>query len=150
MHRIVIRALIAAQLAAAPALAADLVGDKTTVDQQAGAFVGARLRLSLGGTPGRDRMRAGFVMAPTQRTLSSNGRAIIRFGDGLELGLTRDRPASLSLAGRRLSDAPGGELPERRAGVSTLAWIAIGVGTAVVLVFAAAGICQETNCLNSD
>jgi hypothetical protein len=72
----------------------------------------------------------------------SDGAGRTRFGEGLELGIAQDRPLELSLAGTRVDRigiAPGGTTPGGpRAGVSTLGWVAIGLG-ATVLVVAGAG-----------
>ena len=64
----------------------------------------------------------------------------MRFGEGLEFGVRRDRPLTLSLAGQPLS-GPDAERP--RAGVSTLGWIAIG--TAVVVVAGAVWFVDAMN-----
>lgn len=121
-------AAIAAQLALSPAVAADVADHPAPIAQDAGAFVGARVRVALGGGEDRGRLRAGIVAAPTLRTQAADGRVATRFGEGLELGLRVDRAPALSIAGRPLTGLDG-ERP--RAGVSTLGWVAIG--TAVVL-----------------
>ena len=140
MKRLMIASLLTAQLltAAQPALAADLVERDTP---HMGAFAGARIRLPLG-DHARQRVRAGLTIAPTMRVRDSDGVGRTRFGEGLELGFTRNRPLELSFAGTRVDRigiAPGGRTPNGpRAGVSTLGWIAIGVG-ATIVVAAGAG-----------
>ena len=151
MKKAMIAALLGGQLlsAAHPALAADPVGRDTPL---MGAFAGVRLRMPLGDR-GQQRLRAGLTIAPTMQVRSSDGAARTRFGEGLELGLAPNRPLELSLAGTRLDrfgvqpdgNAPGG----RRAGVSTLGWVAIGVG-ATILVAAGAGYLWLEDALDCD
>jgi hypothetical protein len=90
------------------------------------------------------------VMAPTLRSASSDGRVQTRFGEGLELGFGRSRQGvALSLAGRPLTGSDR-NLPQNRVGVSTLGWVAIGVGAVALILVAATVTCQETNCLGSE
>jgi hypothetical protein len=121
-----IAAFVAAQALSAvqPAAAADLVERDAP---QMGAFAGARLRVPLGGARAERRARAGLTLAPTMRVRDADGGSRLRFGEGLELGLAPNRPLELSFAGQRMD-----RIGDRRAGVSTLGWIAIGVGTIVV------------------
>lgn len=139
MRKMLIAAL-SAQLCLSPAFAADLLAERETAAHQTGAFVGARVRMALGGGEERGQLRAGLVMAPTLRSLSSDGRVTTRFGEGLELGARQDRPLTLSLAGQPLA---GPESQRPRAGVSTLGWIAIG--TAIVV---AAGVIWFVDAMN--
>jgi hypothetical protein len=76
-------------------------------------------------------------------------------GEGLQLSLTPGGPLELDLAGTRLDRfrlAPGGATSGGpRAGISTLGWIAIGVGaTAVVLVTATAICLESSGCIPDD
>ena len=136
MKRFAIACLLAAQVAAAaePALAADLIERGAP---QIGAFAGARLRVPLGHRT-HQRVRAGLTIAPTMHARGSDGAVRTQFGEGLELGVAQDRPIELSFAGSRLDRfgvAPNGTAPGGpRAGVSTLGWIAIGVGATIVVV----------------
>ena len=61
----------------------------------------------------------------------------------------------MRLAGTRLDRlgiAPNGQAPGgQRAGISTLGWIAIGVGAALVIVVAATAICaSDSDCIPSE
>ena len=119
-------------------MAAELIAREAP---QIGAFAGARLRIPLGNSA-RQRLRAGLTIAPTMNARGMDGASRTRFGDGFELGIARGQRLELSLAGTRIDRigiAPGGTRPGGpRAGVSTLGWVAIGVG-ATVLVVAGAG-----------
>jgi hypothetical protein len=136
MTRFAIATLLAGQAmtTAQPAFAADLIERQTPL---MGAFAGARLRMPFGGRA-HQRLRAGLTIAPTMHVRGSDGTSRTRFGEGLELGIAQNRPLELSIAGTRLDRlgvAPGGTGPGgRRAGVSTLGWIAIGVGATIVVV----------------
>lgn len=151
MKRFAIFSLLAAQVMAAaqPAMGATLVEREVP---QMGVFAGARLRMPLGDRA-HQRLRAGLTIAPTMHVRDSEGAVRTRFGEGLELGVAQDRPISLSFAGTRLDrlgvrpdgTAPGG----RRAGVSTLGWIAIGVG-ATIVVAAGAGYLWLEDALDCD
>lgn len=133
MKILTIAALVAAQLVATaqPALAAEL-SDSCT--QEMGAFGGVRLRLPLDGRVGEQRIRAGLAVAPTLHSRDLRGNSRMHIGEGLELGLNGDDRVRLSLAGTpvsRIAQGPAG--PEgRRAGVSPIGWVAIGVGVAAV------------------
>ena len=134
MKGLTIAALIAGQALAGaqPAQAAELTENRT---QQMGAFAGLRLRMPLDSEARQRRLRAGLTLAPTMHSRSASGESRMRMGEGLELGLAGDEPVRLSLGGTpvsRLVQGPAG--PDgRRAGVSTVGWIAIGVGTVVLL-----------------
>lgn len=150
IRSLAIASLISTQFVAGPASAAELLRDGAPTTTETGSFAGARVRLAIGPQERRAPLRAGFVMAPTLRSAAGDGRVDTRFGEGLELGFGRSRRGvALSLAGRPLTGsdrAPQGS----RVGVSTIGWIAIGVGALAVLVVAAGVTCQETNCLNSE
>jgi hypothetical protein len=152
MRNYMIVALAAAQIAAAaqPAMAADL-GDRGTVAQRQGAFAGARLRIPLNGSRA-GKAQAGLTLAPILQGLQADGSVRTRFGEGLELRLSGTTRPQLAFGGRSLAQlAQGRGGPDgRKLGVSTIGWIAIGVGVAAIVVVAAGVTCQETNCLNSD
>lgn len=156
MKSLVMASLIAAQigLVAQPAGAADLVGVRGSDSQREGAFLGARMRLKLGGGAEK-RLRAGLALAPLQQTRGLDGSVRTRFGDGFELGLADKGKPTFSLAGRpvdrlmlgRSGEAPGGQ----RQGVSDIAWVAIGVGAVVVIVLALAVACtSDDDCIPSE
>lgn len=136
MKKLTIAALVIAQTLAAaqPAVAAQHFGQQ---QRQMGAFAGVRLRVSLDGPQAERGVRAGLALAPAVRSQRSDGATRTQLGEGLELGVAPNRPVTLSLAGTRvdrLGMAPNGSAPEgRRAGVSTLGWVAIGVGAAIVV-----------------
>jgi hypothetical protein len=136
MKKLTIGALVAAQLlgVAQPADAADLFERDMP---QIGAFAGARLRIPLGGAREEQGLRAGLTLAPTMRIRNADGVSRLRFGEGFELGVTQHHPLELSFAGQRvdrLGIAPGGNAPDgARAGISTLGWVAIGIGSFVVV-----------------
>ena len=145
MKKMVMAALVAGQLVTAmPAHAAELAATEQPGSQQIGTFVGARVRVPLAGA-GRERTRVALTAAPTLHALQTSGQRSVRFGQGLELGGAGDR-LQLSYAGRPVSrivagaTAPDGE----RRGISTLGWVAIGVGATVVLAYVALGVCYES------
>ena len=135
MRLAVIAGLVAGQLLAAaqPALAADFAEGRNV---ETGAFAGFRLRVPLGADPERRGVQAGFAVAPMLRSTTMDGRSRMGIGEGLELGFRHSEPLTLRLAGTRidrLGMAPGNRAPDGpRAGVSTLGWIGIGVGTIVL------------------
>lgn len=119
---------IAAGLLTTPAQAADWS------DVKPGTFIGARL--TIGGKAG-GRPRAALTIAPTQSRITHEGFADMRIGEGIALNLTPGARPALTLAGVRADTALGlrrdGDIDsERKLGVSTGGWIAIGVGAAVV------------------
>ncbi len=135
MKKYVIVSLVATSLlmVAQPAAAANLEG-ATSV--QSGTFAGARVRISLGGKMQDRKVRAGLALAPTLRSQARSGEFRTRIGDGLELGFNGQRPLALSLAGRPVSRLlPGGDRSEdeRRLGISTGGYVAIGVGVAALV-----------------
>jgi hypothetical protein len=142
MKKMTIAALLAAQLmtSAQPALAADLTD---TQAQRMGAFAGFRVRVPLDGAADTRAARAGITLAPTLQSQSRSGEVRTRFGEGLELGTTGDHPVRLTFVGTpvsRLAQGPAG--PDgQRAGVSTIAWVAIGVGVVAISLFALYGLC---------
>jgi len=135
MKTYVLAGLVAAQtfVAIQPAAAASL--EETTTVQR-GTFAGARIRISLGGRQQDQKFRAGLTVAPTLRSQTISGETRTRIGEGLELGFTGKRPLALSLAGRPVSGLlPGGgkSEDERRLGISTGGYVAIGVGAALLV-----------------
>jgi hypothetical protein len=136
-------ALVAAQLVAAaqPAAAADLAGAQAESPQR-GGFAGARLLVPFGGSG--ERVRAGLALVPMSRVRETGA---VRMTPGLEL--------SVSTAGRLEFAAAGRELhfnEQRKAGVSTLGWVAIGVGALLVVtaVAAASAYAEIIGCDDSD
>jgi len=134
MKKLTMIALVASQLAtAAPAGAAELIDSAGQDTTRMGSFAGARIRISLDREP-RERVRAGLTIAPTALAVRADGAARRRIGEGVEFGLSDRRGPSLSLSGRPVSElAEGPRGPDgRRQNVSTVGWVAIGVGVVVV------------------
>ncbi len=133
MKTLTMATLVAAQLltTAQPAVAAELSDSRT---QEMGAFGGVRLRVPLDGRAGERRIRAGLALAPTLHSRDLRGNSRVRMGEGLELGLDGDDRVRLSLAGTPVSRlAQGQPGPEgRRAGISPVGWVAIGVGVVAI------------------
>lgn len=144
MKKLVIAALLAGQLttAARPALAADLTEAR---GQQAGAFAGLRLRVPFGGNAEDRRLRAGFALAPTLHRETAGGETQLHIGEGLEFGVVGREPVQFSIAGTPVSRlAQGGTGPNgERLGVSTLGWVAIGVGAFLVVAAGATYLVAE-------
>ena len=135
MKRSTLAGVLIAQMivASQPAAAAGL---EDTATVRSGTFAGARMRISLGGGPEDGKLRAGLTLAPTLRSQTLSGETRLRFGEGVELGFAGERPLTLSLSGRPVSRVlPGGNRSEdeRRLGVSTAGYVAIGVGVAALV-----------------
>lgn len=123
--------LSASALSPASAASGADIEDGRTADPAAfGAFAGARLRLPLGGG---DSPKAGLAL--TNVRFDNSG--VRRFSKGVELGFSGAGKLQLSIAGQRLDRLgmqPAGRTPEgQRLGVSTVGWVAIGVGVAAVV-----------------
>src|SRR5688572_19866563 len=153
MKSLTIAALVAAQLslAAQPAFAAELVDERGATAQRQGAFAGARLRLRLDGTSAR-KVRAGLTVAPISQGRGADGSQRTRFGEGGELRLAGAARPQLALGGRSLAQLREGAAgPDgRKAGISTIGWVAIGVGVAAVVVFALFESCKNGDICGSD
>lgn len=142
MKLILAAALSAVQaVSAAPAFAAD--GGAP----QMGAFAGARLRIPLGGS---EKPQAGLAFTSTLR---SGRTGELRFAKGAEFGFSGDEPAlRLTLAGMPVSrltegrTAPAGH----KLGLSTLGWVAIGVGVLAVAVFTVGQLCADGEICGSE
>ena len=151
MKKLLAVALIASQVlgTTAPAFAQGYAPARET---EAGTFGGVRVRIPFGGGA-REEIRAGLAFAPTARTDYQDGRVRTRIGEGLEFGVVGRQPLQFSLAGtpvNRLAQGRAG--PEgRRLGVSTIGWIAIGIGASLVILVAATAICaSDHDCLPSE
>ena len=132
MKKLLVATVLSAAVifAASPVVAADIEAGRTAGPAVFGAFAGARLRVPLGGS---ERPKAGLAF--THLRLDASGAT--RFSKGVELGFVGDKQLQLSIAGQRLDRLgvqPGGRGPEgQKLGVSTVGWVAIGVGVAVVV-----------------
>jgi hypothetical protein len=149
MKLVVAAAVCAAQLlSAAPAGAADLTAGDAAASRQMGAFAGARLRMPLGG--GKGKPQAGLALTSRLRSGATNE---LRFAKGVELGFSGNQaPMRLTLAGRPVSQlAQGRTGPEgRKLGVSTLGYIAIGVGVLAVAFFTVVQLCADGEICGSE
>ena len=151
MKTLTIAALVAAQIAAiaTPAQAAEIVSAEMPRSLETGAFVGARLRLPLDGA--RRAPRATITAAPALRSSRPNGESRLHIDRGIEFGLDGDE-VRFDLAGRPIGslvergEAPGGP----RQNLSTLGWVAIGVGVVVVAAFALLESCRAGDICGSD
>jgi hypothetical protein len=151
MKKLLIAALAAGQVlgAAAPALGQAYSPVRET---ETGTFGGFRVRIPFGGGA-REPVRAGITFAPTTRTDHQDGRVRTRIGEGLEFGMIGREPMQFSLAGTPVNRlVPGGAGPDgQRHGISTLGWIAIGVGATAIIVVSAAAIClSDSDCIPDD
>jgi hypothetical protein len=112
-----------------------------------GTFAGARFRIPLGQSD--EKAHVGLALTATQRT---PGQAELRFARGLELGYAGDDRLLLSLHGQPVSRLVQGKAgPQgRKMGVSTLGWVAIGVGAVVLVVGGAYVLCGTGAICNFD
>jgi hypothetical protein len=150
MRKLLIAGIVAGQVMAAaqPVTAAELDQDRMATPNQISAFAGARLRVPLGG--GREKLRAGLALTSTLRS-GSTGE--LRFARGAELGFSGgDSAVRLTLGGTPMSRfAPGRAGPEgRKLGVSTIGWVAIGVGALAVTYFALFSLCRDGEICGDD
>ncbi|HEX8534676.1 MAG TPA: hypothetical protein VF662_10950 [Allosphingosinicella sp.] len=115
---------------AAPAFGADIEDGRTAGPAHFGAFAGARLRMPLGGS---EKPKAGLAFT----NVRLDGSGARRFSKGIEVGFAGSEKLQVSIAGRqldRLGMQPLGRGPEgRKAGVSTIGWVAIGAGVAIIV-----------------
>lgn len=149
MRKLLIAGLVAGQVMAAaqPVMAAELHQDRMVAPNQVSAFAGARLRVPLGGG---EKARAGLALTSTLRS-GSTGE--LRFARGAELGFSGgDSAVRLTLGGTPVSRlaqgraGPGG----RKLGVSTIGWVAIGVGALAVTYFALFSLCRDGEICGDD
>lgn len=101
-----------------------------------GGFVGARVRIALGGTRGeKQKLRAGLTIAPMQYRGGGDLQGFrSRIGEGLELGFRGGETAPrLSLAGMPLTGGKGAPLKGRSnlSDGATIALAVVGVAAAV-------------------
>ena len=151
MKSLMIAALVGAQIAAAaaPVQAAELSAAEAPRSQEIGTFVGARLRVPLDGS--RGAARATLTAAPTLRSVAASGEGRTRIGEGLEFGI-QGQEVRFNLAGRPVSRlVQGGEPPAGgRQNVSTVGWVAIGVGAVALTAFLLYGLCLSGEICNMD
>jgi hypothetical protein len=163
MKKLTICALLAAQLlsAAPPLAAAPLHDDRfASGEQQRGAFIGARFRIPFGGEES-GRPRAALALTSVEHGFRADGRTRTRFAEGIELGVSPNRPLTLSIGGAsfasRLAAAQGNEEQptdnrerQARTGRTVLKGLAVVaiVGVAIVggLFLAIAVACDGNRC----
>ena len=122
--------LVAVAVAGAPVQAASW--NQQASDVRMGAFVGARLNMTLGGRE-PSPPRAALAIAPAQSRISSDGRLTTRIGEGVALDFTSHSKPTLTLAGVRADRAlrltsQGQVDADQKLGVSTVGWVVIGAG----------------------
>lgn len=138
MKLLTIIALVLAQLFSVPAVSAATLEDVPQAGPnaqfRAGTFAGARIRVAMGGQKKAARLRAGLTFAAMQSGQSARGASFMRFGEGLEFGIT-DREiqpqmslAGYSLAAKRLGAADDDKAQKKgRSALGTAALIAGGL-----------------------
>ena len=148
MKKLLIAALVAGQVAgaASPAFAQ---GVSPLRDTETGTFGGLRLRIPFGGAA-REPVRAGLAFAPVTRIGYQDGQVRTRIGEGLEFGIVGRQPLQFSLAGTPVNRLVQGRTgPDgRKLGVSTIGWIAIGVGATLVILVSATALCMSDSDCN--
>lgn len=139
MKSLLIGALVGAQLAVAPPVAAATIETHNGLaEQQRSAFVGGRLRVPFGGQES-GRARAALALTSVEHGRFADGRTRTRFAEGIELGLSPNRPLTLSIGGASFAQrlAAGQETPDER---QQRTGRAILKGAAVVVIVGAAVI----------
>lgn len=101
-----------------------------------GAFIGARMNVPLGRSAAT-KPRAELTLAPTQNRVSNSGLVRTRIGEGLAFGFTGHSKPTLTLAGMRADTAlglkPSGRASaDKKIGMSTGGWVAVGVGAVAI------------------
>jgi hypothetical protein len=127
--------LLAAGLFASPAQAGDWRNQ--TIGIEPGVFVGAKLRLSLGGESA-GKPRAQLALAPSQGRISGQGMINSSIGEGLALDFTSGSRPTVTLAGVRADQALGlksgpAATDGTRLGLSDGAKVALGIGAALLI-----------------
>jgi hypothetical protein len=163
MKKLTIGALLAAQLlgAAQPISAAPLDNDRIGLgEQHRGTFIGARFRVPFGGE-NAGQPRAALSLTAVDHGRRADGGVRTRFAEGIELGVSPNRPLTLSIGGasfaRRLAAAQGEEQQpadnrerQNRTGRTVLKGLAVVaiIGVAVVggLFLAITVACDDDRC----
>jgi hypothetical protein len=163
MKKLTIAALLAGQLLAAaqPVSAAPLDDDRASFgEQRRGAFIGARFRVPFGGE-NSGRPRAALSLTSVDHGRQMDGQTRTRFAEGIELGVSPNRPLTLSIGGAsfagRLAAAQGEEQQptdnrgrQGRTGRTILKGLAVAaiIGAAVIggLYLAIVVACDGNRC----
>lgn len=132
-------ALLIASLVAQPVRAA--------ADVRPGAFVGVQVKLPFAGKS-HPKPTAALAITPTASRISEDGFVRTRIGEGVALNFTASSKPSLTLSGVRADRALGltrqtQAEPERKLGLSTGAWIGVGVATVVAAVVVGAVLLED-------
>lgn len=145
MKALIIASLLAGSIGSA-ASAASLDAGQGGAERQMAAFAGARLRLPIGGN---ERPQAGLAVTSTLRSGTGSD---LRFAKGMELGFSGDRSVRLMLGGTPASRlAQGSQGPDgRKLGVSTLGWVAIGVGVLAAAYLVTLQLCADGEICGSE
>ncbi len=133
--RTLLTSLIVASLVGAPAQAHAWLDQ--SADVRPGTFMGARVKLSLGGNTS-SKPRAELTLAPSTFRISGDGSSRTSIGQGLSLGFRPGSKPTLTLGGIRADHAlhlsqQGKVDAKQKLGLSTGAWVGIGVVAAVVV-----------------
>lgn len=124
MRTIILTAVLMA-LTSTPAAARDWRDQQ--VDSRPSAFAGAQVKLAIGGAKSK-KPSAQLTIAPARSAVDGSGMLTTRIGDGVGLEFAAKRP-QLTFAGttaKEFADA------KHKMGISTVAWV--GIGVAVVAV----------------
>lgn len=124
-----------------PGIAAAHYNRAALVHEERGAFAGARLHLPLGGKA--ERPRAGIAVSGMQRARDGH----LRLAKGVELGVGAEGRLGLAVGGVPLGAAGQAQ---RKAGVSALGWVAIGVGVIAVSVVSLYALCGSGAICSTD
>jgi hypothetical protein len=125
--RSIIMALAVASLVASPVSARDW--RQAGHDFRPSAFAGARLKLPLGSA--KAEPSAQLTVAPARSSISGAGMMTTRIGEGVGLEFAGKKP-QLTIAGATNADI---REARQKMGISTVGWVAIGVGAAAVVTF---------------
>ena len=146
--KFLLTAALCLSLGATSVQAAELGGRRPFVDNQRGAFAGARIRASLGGR--ESDVRASLTVAATSHS-RRGADSRMAMGDGLELSFSPHKAKpELLLAGRRVDRMElWGRPVEDRKDLSTLAKVAIVAGVVLIVgSIAFVHVVNEASCFN--
>ena len=119
MHRSIAATILSAILST-PAGAMDWRDQSDTA--RLSGFAGARLKIPLGGK-GQTPLSAQLTIAPARSGVSADGMVRTRVSEGVGIELAGAKPR-LMIAGQTAADLKGAR---QKMGISTLAWVGIGV-----------------------
>ena len=123
--RTIFCAAVGAALFSSPAAARDWQDQQ--VDFRPSAFAGGQVRLPIGGSS-KTNPSAQLTIAPARSAIDGSGILTTRIGDGVGLEFASKRP-QLTFAGspaKKIANA------RHKMGISTVAWVGIGMAVAAV------------------